>query len=519
MSRALRKSLLAASRLLRRWSDRLAEIGSREDPLLAGLGDRVAASRLLRWWRDRVAVSRLWLRRWRDRVVASGLWRWWRDRLAAGGMLLRQWRNRLVGGGSRRGRLVAGLRDNQPRDEAGIWITLRQSSTPVRATLVGVFVNRLGGFLQPFLVLFLTHRGFSAVQAAVALGVYGAGAFAGVLIGGAFSDRLGPRVATFASMTGYAALLIGVLYLSNFPVLLTTVFLVGLVGRFYAPTAAALLSERTPPHQQVMIFAVYRLALNLGTTAAPLLASALIAFSWQLLFWCDAATAALYGVIAMMTLPARSLSGRPAKDRATRRQSGYRAVLADRRYVLFLLALLVNIMVYMQYVSTLPLAMADAGAATIWYSMAITLNGLIVISCELLLTKYTQRLPLAVVLTVGFGLLGVGQLVYALPLGVGVFIVGTLIWTIAEITAGPTMSSYPGMAAPSELRGRYIAASQTMFNLGAATAPVIGVVIYEAIGAGVWWWSAVGCVIGLALALAGMRRPVMVPAPAPAVAA
>ncbi|MGE5829264.1 MAG: MFS transporter [Micromonosporaceae bacterium] len=428
--------------------------------------------------------------------------------------LLRRWSDRLADWGSRGDTLTTAPSEVRPKDEAGIWITLQQSSVPVRATLVGVFVNRLGGFLQPFLVLFLTHRGFSAVQAAIALGIFGAGCFAGVLLGGALSDRLGPRIATFASMTGSGALLIGVLYLHNYPLLLATVFLVGLVSRFYAPTAAALLSERTPPHQQVMIFAVYRLAINLGTTAAPLLATALIAVSYELLFWCDAATSVVFAVIALNTLPSRSLSGRRAKDQATGRDNGYRAVFADRRYVLFLLALLVNIMVYMQYVSTLPLAMADAGAATIWYSLAITLNGLIVISCELLLTKYTQRLPLAVVLAVGFGLLGVGQLVYALPWGVGVFIAGTLIWTIAEITAGPTMSSYPGLIAPNELRGRYIASSQTMFNVGAAIAPVVGVAIYSAVGAAVWVWSAFACVIGLALALAGMRRPVTVPAPA-----
>ena len=265
---------------------------------------------------------------------------------------------------------MAALIGARPADEAGIWITLRQSSVPVRAMLVGVLVNQLGGFLQTFLVLFLTHRGFSDIHAATALGGYGAGCFAGVLIGGAFSDRLGPRLATFASMTGYAALLIAVLYLRNFPLLLATVFLVGLVGRFYRPAAAAMLSELTPPHQQVMIFAVYRLAMNVGTTAAPLLASALIAVSYQLLFWCDAATALVYGLIAIVTLPARQgrVGNGPAIRRATRRQSGYRAVLADRRYVLYLLAVVVNSAVYIQYVSTLPLAMSDAGAATIWYS-------------------------------------------------------------------------------------------------------------------------------------------------------
>ncbi len=403
---------------------------------------------------------------------------------------------------------MAALVETRPVDESGIWITLRQSSVPVRAMLAGVLVNQLGGFLQTFLVLFLTHRGFSELHAATALGGYGAGCFAGVLIGGAFSDRLGPRAATFASMAGYAALLVAVLYLRNFPLMLATVFLVGLVGRFYRPAAAAMLSELTPPHQQVMIFAVYRLAMNLGTTAAPLLASALIAVSYQLLFWCDAVTALAYGLIAIVTLPARVAAKPAPKDRAEKRQSGYRAVLADRRYVLYLLAIVVNSAIYIQYVSTLPLAMTDAGAATIWYSVAIALNGLIVICFELLLTKVTQRLPLAWVVTVGFGLLGLGQLGYALPWGLWVFIAGTVVWTIAEITAGPTMASYPGRIAPAGLRGRYIASMQTMFNLGAAVGPVLGVAIYRAVGSAVWVCCAAGCALGLALALAGMHAPV-----------
>ncbi|HJQ02999.1 MAG TPA: MFS transporter [Jatrophihabitans sp.] len=406
---------------------------------------------------------------------------------------------------------MAALVEARPADQAGIWITVRQSSTPVRAMLVGVLVNQLGGFLQAFLVLFLTHRGFSSIQAATALGCEGAGSFAGVLVGGVFSDRLGPRFATFISMTGYATFLVAMLYLRNFPLMLLTVFLVGLVGRFYVPVAAAMLSERTPPHQQVMIFAIYRLAMNVGTTAAPLLASALIAVSYQLLFWADALTAVVYGVIAIFTLPARKaeLAADPMAEPVGRRQSGYLGVLADRRYVLYLLAVVVNIAVYMQYVSTLPLAMADAGVATIWYSTAISLNGLMVICCELLLTKFTQRLPLAVVVTAGFGLLALGQSVYALPWGVGVFIIGTLIWTIAEITAGPTMASYPGRVAPNHLRGHYIAAMQTMFNLGAAIGPVLGVAVYRAVGSAVWGWCAAGCVVGLALALAGMHSPVL----------
>jgi predicted MFS family arabinose efflux permease len=392
------------------------------------------------------------------------------------------------------------------RDDAGVWITLRESPLPVRAMLVGVLVNELGGFLQTFLVLFLTARGFSEVQAGVALGSYGAGCFVGILVGGSFSDRLGPRTATFASMAGFAGFLLAVLYLRYYPMLVIAVALTGIAGKFYRPAAASMLSELTAAHRQVMIAAVYRLAINVGTTAAPLLGTLLISVSYELLFWCDAITAVLYGVIAIITLPRQPIRPREP-DAAARRATGYRALLIDRRYLLFLTATFVNCVVYIQYVSTLPLAMKDAGLAMAWYSLAISLNGFVVITSELVVTKITQRLPVRLIVTAGFVLLAVGQLMYALPWGAVVFIGGTLVWTVAEITAGPTMFSYPGRIAPAGLRGRYIASMQTMFSLGAAVGPAVGVAVYRAVGAQLWVWCALASLFGLVLALLGMHEP------------
>lgn len=370
--------------------------------------------------------------------------------------------------------------------------------------LVGVLVNRLGSFLQVFLVLFLTHRGFSGVAAGFALACYGAGAFAGIVLGGALADRLGPRYATLVSMIGTALLLIVVLYVRNLPMLYTSVLMCGLVDRLYRPAAAALLSELTPRHQQVMIYAVHRLMINVGTTAAPLLAVALISVSYNLLFWVEAAAAVVYAVIAALTLPRRPFSsGATLPDG----RKGYRAVLADRRFLLYLAALFVNALVYMQYISTLPLTMRDAGLATFWYSVLISLNGFIVITCELLVTKYTQHRSIRLVVIVGFVLFGLGQSFYALPLGITVFIIGTLLWTLAEIIGGPTMMSYPGVIAPDGLRARYISATQTMFSLGAAVGPAVGTAGYHLLGRNVWWLFGLTCLAGMVLALLGMRRP------------
>src|SRR5207245_656743 len=95
----------------------------------------------------------------------------------------------------------------------GVLATFRRTPPAAKALLAGVFVSRLAGFLQIFLVLFLTHRGFSPGQAGLALGLYGAGSVLGTLIGGWLSDRLSARTATLISMGGSAVLIVSIVYI------------------------------------------------------------------------------------------------------------------------------------------------------------------------------------------------------------------------------------------------------------------------------------------------------------------
>ena len=214
----------------------------------------------------------------------------------------------------------------------GILATWLQTPRATKALLVGILVNRLAGFIQLFLVLFLTHRGFTPAQAGLALSLYGAGAVLGTFVGGAASDRLSPRSATLLSMVGSAVLILSILYVSIYPLLLAAVLLVSAIGQLYRPAAQTLITELTPRAQLVMVTAMYRLAMNLGATAAPLLGAALVSVSYNLLFWGEALAALTYGAIATLALPA----GRPSSAAAA--AAGGPAAAGSRGRYLELLA-------------------------------------------------------------------------------------------------------------------------------------------------------------------------------------
>ncbi len=401
------------------------------------------------------------------------------------------------------------------RGDDGVLATLRGAPPAVRALIVGVFLNRLGRFFQFYLVLFLTAQGFSRTQAAVALGGYGAGTVVGVIIGGALADRLGARRCTLVSMLGSAGFIFAVQYLTSLPALLVAVVLVGVVTQIFRPAATALLAELAPPHRRVMIFSIYRTAFSIGNTTAPLIGAALLAVSYHLLFWAEALACVAFALVAAIALPRRATdpTGGPGPVPGDGR-GGYSGVLADRRYLLYLLGLFFNIAVYVQSTAILPLAMQDAGLAPRWYGEMLALNAFIVMAFGVLVTKVVQRRSAPRVMAAGFLLLGGGQALYGLPWGAGIFVAGTLIWSLGEVVGGPTMLSYPSVAAPAGLRARYQGAAHATFGVAFAVGPFIGVAAYHVLGPAMWGLSGLVGLLALIASWFGMR-----PAPAPAPAA
>ncbi|WP_103545243.1 MFS transporter [Streptomyces sp. SM1] len=394
---------------------------------------------------------------------------------------------------------------------AGVKTVWRESPTAVKSLLVGTMVNRLGGFIQVFMVLYMTQRGFSTSQAGVALGVYGAGTVLGVLTGGWLSDRIGPRSTIMWTLVSSAVLLPTVLYLDSYVMILAVIAVGGALSQAYRPASTSMISELIPAERQVMIFAMVRMAINLGTTAAPLLGAAMVQVSWDFLFWGEAAAVLVFAAVAAVTLPRTGQSA--ADDRSTaeagpsqERKASYLTVLADRRYLFFLLAMFASSMIYIQYVSTLPLMIKDLGLSTAVYAAMVALNGALVITCELLVAKVVQRWPARIAVIAGVGLTGIGMSLYALPWGLAALVIATLVWSLGEIVGYPTLFfAYPAQAGPPELRGRYLGASNSLYGLGTAVGPFLGVMVWSEFGNGLWLGCGAVGLLAVGAAWLGVR--------------
>ncbi|WP_329518709.1 MFS transporter [Spirillospora sp. NBC_01491] len=371
-----------------------------------------------------------------------------------------------------------------------ILATLREMSGPVRILVVGNLISNLAAFLNAFLVLFLTERGFSVGESGVVLTALMVGRISGSAVGGAVADRVGYRWVIVGSMAGTAVLTAALVHVPNVWVAVVVACGAGLTANAYRPAAMAWVVELTPKDRHVMVFSMLRLTFNVGATVGPLAAALLLAYaSYDLLFYVDAAASLAFGIVAFAALgPGRDAgTGAEAGKAATGgERPGYRHVLADRRFILVVLGLFLTAIAYIQSSAALPLFVKGSGHSEQVYAILLAVNGSIVIVCEVLLSKWTQRLPIGVPMAAGMAVLGIGHLIFVGPTPVAMLVFATVVWTFGEVIAAPSMMAYPGLVAPPALRARYIGAATVPQQIGYAVGPMVGTAGWHAWGSGVW---------------------------------
>ncbi|HEX2835583.1 MAG TPA: MFS transporter [Thermoanaerobaculia bacterium] len=352
---------------------------------------------------------------------------------------------------------------------------LRTLPRPAWILFAGTFVNRFGTFVMPFLAIYMTRLGYTPTQAGFAVSAYGAGHLGASFIGGHLADRIGRRHTIALSMLSSSGAMLALSQARALPVILLLAFVVGLVGELYRPAATALLGDLVQPEQRIAAFGMYRFAINLGFAAGPATAGFLAERSFFWVFFGDAVTSFVYGLVALFALPHGLRSS--SKDEAP--AEGLRHALSNRPFVLFLLATLCLTWIEFQLHSTLPLHITSIGYSTRAYGALMSINGVVIILFELALTAWTQRLPPKPLIALGYALTGVGFALTGFGTTMPVLVTSVLIWTLGEMIYAPVTGAYVTGLAPERYRGRYMGLWHTMWSSGMLLGPIMGTWIYE----------------------------------------
>jgi MFS family permease len=387
--------------------------------------------------------------------------------------------------------------------------TLRGLPRPVWILFGGTFINRFGSFVMPFLAIYMTREGFTAIQAGMAVSAYGAGHIFASMLGGHMADRIGRRHTITLSMFGSCAAMLALSQVHTLPLLLLFAFIVGLVAEIYRPAATALLGDLVTPEQRVAAFAMYRFAINLGFAVGPATAGFLADRSFFYVFAGDAVTSLLYGVVALFALP----HGLRSSGKEEKTGEGMRVALRDRAFVYFLGATLCLTWIEFQLHSTLPLYIAHLGYSPKAYGLLLSINGVMIVTFELVLTAWLQRYPPQPMIALGYALTGIGVAMTGLAHGIPMLALSVVVWTLGEMVYAPVTGAFVTGLAPERYRGRYMGIWHSTWSAGMLLGPFVGSLIYARSPAALWTTCLVlgGVAAGLALVKPRVRAVEVAP--------
>ncbi|WP_029038198.1 MDR family MFS transporter [Salinimicrobium xinjiangense] len=349
------------------------------------------------------------------------------------------------------------------------------------------FINRAGTMVIPFLSLYLTkNRGFSLEEVGWILTFFGLGSVAGSWLGGKLVDRIG-HYKTMA----FSLLLSGVLFIflqfpGTFWGICGGIFLVMLVADAFRPAVFVAINAYSKPQNRTRSVTLIRLAINLGFSAGPAVGGLIIAGAgYSGLFWVDGITCMLAGLLLLKLLHPKKAIENPKEI-----VSIPKSMMKDKPYLVFIVAMMLFGLVFLQYFSTMPLYYAQVHAFSEFeIGVLLGLNGFLIFLFEMPLIKYLEakfRSTLFHVIT-GTILVALSFLLINLFGWIGIVVVGMIFLTVGEMIAFPFSNSFALKRAEGGKQGSYMALYSIAFSTGHIFGHNSGMQLIDKFGFSLTW--------------------------------
>ncbi|MFW9948819.1 MAG: MDR family MFS transporter [Candidatus Thorarchaeota archaeon] len=376
-----------------------------------------------------------------------------------------------------------------------ISIAYKQYPSAFKVLVLASFIDMLGGFLlMPFFALYITNRfGVGMTQVGILFTIFSAGNIFGGMLGGALADKYGRRAMLLIGLivSGIGSIFMGLV--DNLNVFLLLAAILGIMGSFGGPARQAMVVDLLPENKQAEGFGIMRIAMNLAATVGPIFGGFLASQSYLWLFLSDAISSLITAIIVFIVIPEtkpEKLKDKP-EESIIKTIIGYKEVLKDGVFILFLSVSAMMVIVYMQMNSTLSVFLRDVhGFPLQSFGFLLSMNAIMVVVFQFWIAKKISKYAPMKVIAIGalFYVIGFGM--YGFISAIYLFFVAMIIITIGEMIVTPIQQTAVALFAPEDKRGRYMA----MFGFHWAIPNLFGVLlaglVMESIGPNWVWYFA-----------------------------
>jgi MFS family permease len=276
------------------------------------------------------------------------------------------------------------------------------------------------------------------------------------------------------------------------------------------PAMSALMIDVVAAKDRLRAFSLNYWVINLGFAFAATTAGLVAGVDYTLLFAIDATTtiAAATLVAVKVREPVRVRPQPGASASPHQRTPGLRTVFADKVFLAFVGVNVLTALVFMQHISTMPMAMAHDGLPPSTYGTVIALNGVLIVVGQLFVPRLLRGLSRATALAAAAVIIGIGFGLNAFAHTAWLYAVAVFIWTLGEMLNAPSNSAANAELSPADLRGRYQGVFSLSWSAASFLAPITGAAVLQYAGSTALWLGClgVGCLVAVIHVLAGPAR-------------
>jgi MFS family permease len=385
---------------------------------------------------------------------------------------------------------MAWLRNILDRYDTAIWIRV-----------IGTILTTFAGFmLRPFLAFYLYDKmDGNLLVAALVVGLQPLTSIISSLFSGGLADRYGRKPMMVSALVIEAVSMAGYIWADSLYAFALLTVLNGIGASLFWPAASAQVTDIVPEERRSEVFALLHTALNLGAAAGPLIGVTLYKINPGIVFGICSATLLIYSLLIVWKVPEtlpEELRRKTGGSGSGEKRPEPKLRLSEHTTLIWMtLAAIPVSLLYSQVEIILPQHFKTKFPDFLTvFATLITINGILVVCCQMLLAKYAERFPAhKVILTayLCFACVGFG---YGWAPSFLLLIAVETVFTIGEMLYGPQIQKAVSVLAPAEYRGRYFSVFGANWGITGTIGPSLGAFAFTHIG-GAYWFSALGMVL------------------------
>ncbi|BEP28882.1 MFS transporter [Helicovermis profundi] len=367
----------------------------------------------------------------------------------------------------------------------------RNLSRSVYILFLAQVINRMGGFVMPFLTFFLVQKmGVSVVESGTIVSIVAIMTLPGSQVGGYLSDKIGRKITYLIMQTLAGVFLLPIPFLNN--ILFITIFLSGAMffNGAVRPSISAIVADSVNPKNRQAGYSLIYLGINIGVAIGPIIAGFLFNNFLTLLFLGDAFSSFIAVILVFIFIKKTNQNNIVASKEEEHSEENIINILRKKpNFLFFLLISTLLSFIYSQHRFALPLMLNTLflSKGPTYFGFIMSVNAITVLVVSAILLKLTKDFKPLINMSIA-------GITYALGFGMiffinnfFMFIVSTFIWTIGEVLIVTNSGVYIANNSPINYRGRFYAISSIAFSLGTTLGIVMSGILIHLFSIRILW--------------------------------